>query len=145
MLPQLISLLTLSATLLHSVLGCCWHHGHHAGAPPRSENISLARSEAESHRCCSGTHHHSPGSDSGKAPEGPCDHDGGRCNLPSCVYDVARQFELPPPDVSGAVLIDAMTERRPATVDASMLHSLAMTPPQRPAPNLRAQLQVWVI
>jgi hypothetical protein len=52
------SILTTAAVLIHSVLGCCWHHSHQcewdgvSGVPQSAEQSRLAHQ----HRGCS--HHH---------------------------------------------------------------------------------------
>lgn len=97
------SILTTAAVLIHSVLGCCWHHSHQcewdtvSGVPPSGQ---LCRSMAR-HRGCS-HHHHSQSftrhesdnnrqyeSDSGEPSDrGYCD--GGSCFFISIVLTDTR-------------------------------------------------------
>ena len=57
--------LTLIATLLHAVLGCCSHHahaGHTHCASAGEHHHAAAESEGHTHRCCH-AHHEQPDSE----------------------------------------------------------------------------------
>jgi hypothetical protein len=62
------------------------------------------------------------------------------------VYVIAEPAEMPPAITSDSFLTVASAVRTSATADVSVhYYVLAMAPPHRPAPELRALLQVWVI
>jgi len=66
---------TVLPMLVHSILGCCWHHAHSDG------KLNGVPSTSESH--CSHEHHRSEHND--PVPPAPCDHDES-CNEVICVY-----------------------------------------------------------
>jgi hypothetical protein len=61
------------------------------------------------------------------------------------VYVVAKPAEMPPAITSESFLTVESTVLTSATADVSVHFALAMAPPYRPAPELRALLQIWVI
>lgn len=143
MLSQLVPVLTLAATLLHSVLGCCWHHGHDVKAPSRPEQVSQHSQACAHHH--HGHHHDRSVACENESSDDPCEHQDGQCHEPSCVYVVGKYFEMPPAPMLDAWLTVEMTEGHPTLTVASAHSSVVMPPPMRSAPELRALLQVWVI
>jgi hypothetical protein len=135
MLPRFLAILTLAATLLHSVLGCCWHHEHVAAKSSPPEKAVCHR-----HGCA---HHRHPAKTT-ESPE-PCEHGDGHCHEPSCVYLVARHFELPPASTSDVLFTVEMSQLELAAAESSVLRPLVMPPSRPAAPELRALLQVWLI
>ena len=82
MWAKLIVSVTLLPMLVHSVVGCCWHHVHADG------KLNCVQSTTETH---SGHgHHHDLRTEKNDpvAPE-PCDHEES-CNDVRCVYLVAE-------------------------------------------------------
>lgn len=90
----------LTVMLLHSILGCCWHHGHtHAAAQCQGDSgrdrsvqsrIQPIHSHAGLGHTC--THHHA-------AAQSPADHDSvphrHHCEQGDCHFFQARTWELP--------------------------------------------------
>jgi hypothetical protein len=135
MISRLLALLTIAAMLLHSVLGCCWHHAH--DVTPSPENVTH-HSEGCGHR-------HHAAAETGTSSESPGDDQHEACREPSCVYVAAKHFEMPPATTPDVAVTVEMSELIPAASGATILLSLAKTPPRPAAPELRALLQVWVI
>ena len=73
---------TLLPMLVHSILGCCWHHAH---SDAKLNGVSSAN---EVH-CCH-EHHRSQHND--PVPPAPCDHDES-CNELICVYIAADPIQ----------------------------------------------------
>ena len=88
----------LTVMLLHSILGCCWHHGHtHSGAAClsglNSERSGLSGLQSTHshglHHTCS--HHHSP-------VQSPADHERvphhHQCDQDDCHFLMAKTWEF---------------------------------------------------
>jgi hypothetical protein len=137
MLSHLIASLTIVATLLHSVLGCCWHHEHDVCKQRRTPVVS-------GHPGCP-CHRHRPDA----RERQPCDEPDGDsedlCHERSCVYVAVKHFELPAATSPDAMLAVRSTELTPTTIETGASPSLAISPPRPSAPELRALLQVWLI
>ncbi|QDT56547.1 hypothetical protein Pan44_46030 [Caulifigura coniformis] len=148
MFPQLVTTLTLAATLLHSVLGCCWHHDHEAKAEPRSTHSTCCT-------CHSGQRAETVGSGRESTPlddeSSPASPEPGRhshecCSEIGCVYVVADEggsflnvvewntVVLPTPLVQPSA---SLGERLEFLRDFSL--------PRLAAQELRAWLQVWTV
>jgi len=140
------SILTLIATLAHSVLGCCWHHAHahefgsdcanSHHAAQIGESVNPPQSRAVLHDHCQ---------PSRQAPEGD-DHDhGNRCDGSRCEY-------LKTPAVVMAELCVTPADGLPANdVHAPVVGPLSrgcdafLTRPSLAAQPLRAETQVWLL
>ncbi len=91
MISQITSLLALISMLLHSVLGCCWHHAHECDSRVVKSKVvcqskldSCVGNHDDAHRGVNlshASHRHSSEVDStgenatGEQREAPCDHD----------------------------------------------------------------------
>ena len=139
MWAKLIVAVTLLPMLMHSILGCCWHHAHAEGRL----NSAHAQSEAHTsnrhghrHLCC----HH----DCNDASV-PIEHNE-PCDDVRCVYLVAQPMRS---DVTAGT----QAEFAPLHSDAMPDSSANVTGFRNPQPNIgvatlsqhRAQTQVWVL
>src|SRR5690349_15287457 len=90
---QLVSITSLTALLLHVLLGCCSHHAH------AQEPASCTHAEvAVGHRCCQ----HSP------APAKETPHEPGeRCHETHCVFASCAKVELPAHHLTSISLCEA--------------------------------------
>ena len=95
MIQALTSVVTLSAMLLHVLLGCCAHHIHlEPNAPTNS-----ATATGCSHRlaCCGGHRAHAPADEETGDEETPRH---GECHEDACQYLTSSKVELPASDDS---------------------------------------------
>lgn len=88
MFTQVASLLALLPMLLHSILGCCWHHAHHSACNPGNSRVVCQSSveppaDAHSDHAASPCHHRDVEAGiPGELPTDPSPHspyDGERC------------------------------------------------------------------
>ncbi|HYW79927.1 MAG TPA: hypothetical protein VE890_10150 [Thermoguttaceae bacterium] len=99
---RLVANLTVVAMLMHSVLGCCWHHSH-AGQPERSDSQAALLF----HTCC---HHddHSCSNETaqqdGQPTPGKCD--GSRCLFVGATRTIAVQQVSADASVASLALIE---------------------------------------
>ncbi len=98
---QLISNLAAVSMVVHSVLGCCWHHQHEGMAMASTQSQSVNHAACCCHDSHAG-HRHSPSEPTKQqAPEGHhCQE--GACHLPAVRPD--RLIEVPTPGAGGTVL-----------------------------------------
>lgn len=78
MFSRVATLLALLPMLLHSILGCCWHHAHHSVCHSGDSRVicqSSVESPVNAHRdhaaALSHNHEHGTGTP-GESPLGPC-------------------------------------------------------------------------
>jgi hypothetical protein len=138
----------LSVMLLHSILGCCWHHGHTHSATaclsgsnserPESSRIHTTHSHRLHHTC---SHHHTPS-------QSPADHDQvphhHQCDQDDCHFLLTKTWQFPDQlELSLAFVTDTR---------ADVLQSLPRTlvtqnsEPEFETAGIRcAVLQVWRI
>ena len=147
-MSSLVHSLMIAVMLLHSILGCCWHHSHEEVGCGCVTIAHSDESSGHSHGTCSYSsdydcdHDHSdagPGEESRDVPHpnAPCDHD-------ECVYmtgqglsapaslDVAFVPSLDCPCATGLV---ADIHRRVETAEASPRRASSL--------DSCALLQVW--
>ena len=148
MCSQLATVMTLLATLLHSALGCCWHHVHACECGSSGQLVQAAAvSPTHSSRCCSHStdsqHRDSQSPEVDRnAPACPAEpaHQHDSCSEAHCVYvnsrvqQLAMSLELPP-----LVVVNPPTcLATPGRVEfCSRLPAAAR--------QLRALMQVWLI
>lgn len=100
MFTQVASLLALLPMLLHSILGCCWHHAHHSACNPGNSRVVCQSSveppaDAHSDHAASPSHHRDveagiPGElPTDPSPHSPCDEE--RCLFASTSMGVVSQ------------------------------------------------------
>lgn len=66
MCTRLVVLVTLLPMLIHSILGCCWHHAHFDQSDVfRGQSL---KADIHRHQC---THHHCSGNASNETPKSP--------------------------------------------------------------------------
>jgi len=148
MFAQIASLLTLSATLVHSVLGCCWHHDHalhgHAAVCAIADVDVAAHASPVACGACAG-HYPEPVSDH---DEEPCpDDDSHRgCHDAQCVYVATDSGHWPNVLAQFATFVSPVCPNemlRPAVLDVGFLTIDEPSPGSAAA--VRAELQVWLI
>ena len=89
----------LTVMLIHSILGCCWHHGHtHSGAAcqtassgdrPVQSRIQSTHSHGLRHTC---SHHHAPAQSPADHERVPHHH---QCDQDDCHFLLAKTWEFP--------------------------------------------------
>lgn len=96
MFSRVASLLALLLMLLHSILGCCWHHSHHSACNPENSRVvgqSSVESPAHTDHATSPCHRHGTGnpgeSPTEPCPDSPCDEE--RCLFASTSMGVVLQ------------------------------------------------------
>lgn len=152
MFSQVATASTLLAMLVHSVLGCCWHHDHAShrdivscavsGHPEGDDEIV-----SPIRKCCG----HKHASDAAPAHQGsdensPCDHSDGGCVEAHCVYTASNEAKLPSDLVQFAMLVTPL--QATATLcppSVAVLSAIENGPLPRAAAAVCAQLQVWLI
>lgn len=153
MFSHVASLLALVPMLLHSIVGCCWHHAHHSACDSRNTHVVCQAgvepaAGAHAHHASSSCDHHDvatriPGeSPTDPSPQSPCDEE--RCLFASTSLVAPQQVvalewmmcsifsvtaDLPIP--SGSLL--------------SVSRDLVDGRPSIPVQQLRALTQVWLI
>lgn len=96
---RLVHASMLAVMLLHSVLGCCWHHGHahsdeacqtnSSGDRPEPSRIRSSHSHCLHHTC---SHHHAPAQPPADHERVPHHH---QCVLEDCHFFLAKTWEFP--------------------------------------------------
>ncbi len=153
MFSQIVSLIALLPMLLHSVLGCCWHHVHdHAAAVSTMAADSAQSERADQHHCCQ--HHHRAipevtgeagshsGSDREPAPHSPCDEV--RCELAMVATVTTASAALTNPLLEAAWLIDGSFDLK-VCVSPFRAHAPSPVLLPRLASSRRAFMQIWLI
>ena len=165
MRTKFVSLATLLPMLLHSVLGCCWHHAHSGACDSLPGHF--ANSESESGDDKSGEHGHQAGCHGHRAvmteaapaaadvvcstdcsspanedetPSEPCRED-------HCVYVASGKIEPPKPFVMSCFDVTSegtsgLLPLSPVSIHRSN-HQGDYSPPT--SLSLRARTQVWLI
>ena len=146
-MSSLISLAAAAAVLLHSVLGCCMHHGHCCAG--EADAIVEAAGTAD---CCD--HCHVGSTDVGEATQG------GRSGQPAPLHDGPHECEggtcsFITTDVSGIDLcrdavdlwgaVDFVPVPSSCELRWYFMHRVAESAPPPPAGRSQARLCVWLI
>ena len=143
------SILTLVTVLIHSVLGCCWHHEHACDfGHDHGQAVAVHTHDIDDHDHHDGHHHHGHHQDGDDQPAPDDDHSGhDGCEDGSCIVvfgprvDLKAQLDatmcLPVP--SSATLLVVVTQSQDGGVPCE-------SPPWRvgSAP-LYALTQVWLV
>ena len=133
----------LTVMLLHSILGCCWHHGHtHSAAACQSgsngERSDLSRISHGLHHTCS--HQHGPA-------QSPADHEPvhhHQCDQEDCNFLLAKTWEFPQQlELTLAFVTDHCADE-PLVLECT-LASQNVKPVFDSAGSRCAVLQVWRI
>lgn len=149
MLSKVASLFALIPMLLHSILGCCWHHEHAHGNPVVASAVSTVEGESGEHdghhAACA--HHGDPAAnesgdqDGHRCPNSPCEE--GRCVVAETAVSVTPETVVLNWDWSVGIVAIAVprveisqSSSREESTDGRMLPSSS----QR-----RALRQVWLI
>jgi hypothetical protein len=95
MFQPVATLLTLVATLLHSVLGCCWHHNHEC-CDAVATHTTVTDEGTYEHRGVCERHRHEHDEDAGPASGRPArpDHEHEPCGDSRCVCLTTKSVEL---------------------------------------------------
>ena len=158
MLHKFVTLATLIPMLLHSILGCCWHHDHceivvSPGSHAASCELHPGDNDAGSLDRNSGCDHHSSVGDNRVAAcadncQWPADHQGTPhepCGEDRCVYVGFPLGELSKLTLAtgvGGTSEDAVRLLSPMAIVCSHRHG--EQPPQTLL-STRARTQVWLI
>ena len=96
---RFVHALMLTVMLLHSILGCCWHHGHtHLGAEYQTgssgdravqSRIQSTHSHGLHHNC---SHHHAPAQSPADHERVPHHH---QCGQVDCHFLLAKTWQFP--------------------------------------------------
>ena len=111
MFHRVVTLLTLSATLLHAVLGCCAHHAHAGDGTCCASGTQPAEALPEKPQPCCHRHDHEHAAESGAvetaaAADEPRHHgapapEPDPCEEESCTSLVASKVTVPADDQAG--------------------------------------------
>lgn len=140
----LLNLLTTTAMLAHSLLGCCWHHGHSHPCSGSRPAATHQPSTEDPGSCCS----RSERDHAGGRPHRVCEvaHDEGHlCDEPTCAFVKSPEPQsvgAPAASVAGATPPRAAQSARQAVLYAAVE---ARRPVPRSAAALRAVLGTWLI
>ena len=153
MFSQLATALTLLAMLVHSMLGCCWHHSHGAradsgGCAVDGDHRDEVKSKSPPRVCCGHRHAPSsaPASRDATDENSPSDNPRGCCEEGSCVYTTSSEVKLPSDFVQFASLMPPMRETLTLCLHSvAVLATIENGHPARPAAEVRAEWQVWLI
>ena len=145
----LVHSLMIAVMLLHSILGCCWHHSHEdSNCGCVAVFCSTGTEQTSSHAECSHSGDHDcdgehsgacPGDDSEGAPHrhDPCDHD-------ECVYMIAKVVGAPLSfSVAFAVTLDAPCATGLITDIHRRVEIAEASPRRGSSMDSCALLQVW--
>lgn len=160
-----VTCLTIAQMLLHSILGCCWHHRHSSdvmvAAGPANAGHHSATTEV---RDC--THHHH---DTAKRPDkakkhetpdlheghssspDPCQHQQHKpCDTDRCTLDAAATVRAPQllthfDFAALAILVPPTAGLLPTSTVSCGSHTANAADLQLRAMRLRAVRQVWLI
>ena len=173
MFQSLTSILTMSAMLLHSILGCCTHHAH---ACEHGHVVEGCVAEHDEHEGESAGHsddghgdhgrqHHGEETDAGhddhdgltvaqedghddhethECPHGPCGFD---CEGGDCTYTQSSKVKTPAPGDAGLWFPLAITHEFVSPVTGLFIADRADSGPPRAAAACccRTMTQVWLI
>ncbi len=150
------SIIALTPMLLHSILGCCWHHVHGCSCAVNASITSLLDSDDLSSQssCCACHHEHGNGHttccENSHLPA-PCDsHHESPCCEVHCVYMTNAPAEVPS-SASESGYWGAVAELSPRIAHglANVSHSSraeSIDPERLLAPAVRLSLlQIWLI
>lgn len=148
MLSKVASLFALIPMLLHSILGCCWHHEHAHGNAAVASVISTVEETAEHdghHAACA--HHGDSGAnesgdqDGHRCPHSPCEE--GRCVVAETAVSVTPETIVLNWDRSVGIVAIAVP-----CVEVSQSSSREESTDGRTLPSSsqrRALRQVWLV
>lgn len=168
MFQSLTSILTMSAMLLHSILGCCTHHAHACEHGHVVEGCVAGHDEHESehveqsHEEHGHDHQHGEKSEhehdgvavahedghgdheSQECPHGPCGFD---CEGGDCTFTQPSKVKTPNPADSGLCFPVAITHEFVSSVTGLVLKDRSDSGPPRAlsACCCRTMVQVWLI
>lgn len=105
----------LTVMLLHSILGCCWHHGHtHVvtdcqfgshGERQESSRIQATHSHGRHHTC---SHHHTPTQSPADQEQVPHHH---QCDEDDCHFLLTKTWQFPQQlELSLALVMDSRAD-----------------------------------
>lgn len=142
MFHLVVNLLTSTAVLVHSLVGCGWHHGHEHVANVRHtvEDVHSQRQDHLDH----GHPHSTERADAENGCPHPHDGPGEPCDEERCTYVTTGKVRLPDVELVASLAVvgsDVALESR--------LHSAA-TPPHVPVmrhgwATARLATQVWLL
>lgn len=152
MWTKCVSLATLLPMLLHSILGCCWHHAHSSICETMSCEVSTERVSGCLHHsdANSETAHPHPLADCAPNSSSPADHGETPlkpCDEVRCVYVGAATVQLPKDN--SPFCFNFTAEAHPSLVSLSLMTvhgSQRLSDNSLPtSQSLRARAQVWLI
>lgn len=153
MFSRVASLLALLPMLLHSILGCCWHHAHECVCISPSARAACVAgiesvAEEEAGHTATRCHHHEHGAGvAGDQPAEPCPHS--PCDEERCLF---ASTSLAAPQQVAALewmlcSVFAVTADLPVPSGSllSVSRDLVDGRPSLPAQQRRALAQVWLV
>lgn len=154
MFSQVASLLALLPMLLHSILGCCWHHAHESCCGTGNTRVvcqSSVESPADAHadHVNSPCHNHVHGTgNSGESPaeprpDSPCDEE--RCLFASTSMGVVPQTVAPEWGWCDSFLVATVELLAPVGSPVASRRELLGGRLPNSAGQCRALTQVWLI
>lgn len=152
MFPRVASLLALLPMVLHSIVGCCWHHEHVSGCSSIVCGSFTCDSRHPAQADCGSTdpcHGHEQAADSTGQPATPSSP-GAPCDEVRCVF-AAVVLRAPQQGVEWCVTVcnwdHLPTVSLPVEDDACLQERFERPEYHSPSPagRLRAQTQVWLV
>ena len=138
----------LTVMLLHSILGCCWHHGHahsavacqtgSSGDRPVPSRIQSTHSHGLHHSC---SHHHAPAQSPADQEQVPHHH---QCDQDDCHFMLAKSWEFPQ-QLELSLALESVIRVDVPQVLKGTLASQDSEPMFETAGSRCALLQVWRI
>ncbi len=138
----------LTVMLFHSILGCCWHHGHthsavacrtaSSGNRPVQSRIQPTHAHGLHHTC---SHHHVPAQSPADHERVPHHH---QCDEDDCHFLLAKAWEFPQQLELSLVLESVIRVDVPQVLEC-ILASQDSEPVFKTAGSRCAVLQVWRI
>jgi len=145
---RLVHTTVLTAMLLHSILGCCWHHGHsHTEATcqtdsnvnrPVQSRVQSTHSHSLHHAC---SHHHAPASSPSDHEQVPHQH---QCDQDDCHFLLTKSWEFPLQLELSLAFETTVLTVVPQVVECSLTQQISR-PKFDTAGSRCAVLQVWRI
>ena len=150
---RVTSLLALLPMLLHSVLGCCWHHAHQPGCEVNGVQIVWEASfnssshEHNEHSACPSHGRSTDLGSSSERPDDPCGHipcDEERCSFVNTAA-LATQHSIDLEMVWTSVSLVHCDLSAPLDSQNAVRHSCCEDAPRVNDGERRALTQVWLI
>jgi hypothetical protein len=137
------AILTTASILIHSALGCCWHHSHHCEVV--HAEVTAVGNDIHGHEGCFHHQHQSTASSESSTNEAP---DGNRSGHENCDDTDCWMFSVTRPDFTFQLTVTtAIVGQHDATSlgRTPFLADPLFGPWQKPNEPLRAMTQTWLL